>query len=180
MRADRANDPKLLIDRYLRTAEEAEAGQDLVSACNVLKIAASMDPENLKLAERVSQLETAVAVKHADEYIQRGQAAERQQQWGEAAQMYERASLGRPHTTQLLERAASCLLTEKKDLGHALRLAKAAVLQAPQRVSHRLVLARIYLAGDMKKSAEGEFERAKALDALDPQVRALGKDLGRR
>jgi len=180
MRVDRASDPKLQMARYLRTVDEAEAEQDLITARNVLKIAASMDPENLELALRVSQLETAVAVKHADEYIQRGQVAERQEQWAEAAQMYERAAQGRPHNTQLLERAANCLLTENKDLGHALRLAKSAVMQAPLRVSHRVVLARIYLAGDMKKSAEGEFERAKALDAHDPQVRALGKELGRR
>lgn len=180
LHAERASDPKQLMDRYLRTAKEAEREHDLISARNAVKIAASMDPENHELAERLAQLETAVAVKHADEYIQRGQVAERQEQWAEAAQMYERASLGRPHNTQLLERAATCLLTEKKDLGHALRLAKAAVLQAPQRASHRVVLARVYLAGDMKKSAEGEYERAKALDAHDPQVRALGKELGRR
>ncbi len=143
-----------------------------------MKIAVSIDPDNSALAERLQHLEQAVAVKHADEYIQRGQVAERQGQWAEAAQFYEKASLGRPNNGQLLERAAMCLLNT--DVNQAIRLAKSAVLMAPQRASHRVILAKAYLAANMKKSALGEYERAKELEPSDRSVRELGKALGKR
>ncbi|MEZ4374339.1 MAG: DnaJ domain-containing protein [Polyangiaceae bacterium] len=178
LQAERSSDPRVRIQRYLQTAKEAEREHDLISARNAVKIAVGLDPEDTELAERLEKLEQAVAVKHADEYIQRGQVAERQGQWREAAQFYEKAHLGRPHNGQLLERAALCLL--QTDVNQAIRLAKSAVLVAPQRPSLRVVLAKAYLAADMKKSALGEYERAKELDPTDRGVKELGKALGKR
>ena len=51
---------------------------------------------------------------------------------------------------------------------------------APQRASLRVVLGKAYLAADMKKSALGEYERAKELDPTDRGVKELGKALGKR
>ncbi|MEZ4228464.1 MAG: hypothetical protein R3B89_04810 [Polyangiaceae bacterium] len=178
LQLERSSDPKVRIKRYLETAQEAERESDLISARNAVKIAVGIDPDNAELLERLQQLEQAVAVKHADEYIQRGQVAERQGQWAEAAQFYEKAHVGRPHNGQLLERAAMCLL--HTDVSQAIRLAKNAVLIAPQRVSLRVVLAKAYLAAEMKKSALGEYERAKELDPSDRGVKELGKALGKR
>lgn len=178
LQAERSSDPRARIQRYLQTAKEAEREHDLISARNAVKIALGLDPENAELIERLSKLEQAVAVKHADEYIQRGQVAEKQGQWAEAAQFYEKAHVGRPHNGQLLERAALCLL--HTDVNQAIRLAKSAVLVSPQRASHRVILAKAYLAADMKKSALGEYERAKELEPTDRGVRELGKALGKR
>jgi curved DNA-binding protein CbpA len=158
------------IDHYLAAAEKAEAGKDLVSATNALRIASSLDPSDASLAERVRSTETRAAQGLADSYIEQAQYEERESRWLEAAASYRRASRGKP-TPRILERVAHCLLSGKGDLKEAADFAKRARDASPEDAAIRVTLGRIFLEAGMRKSAIAEFERAQQLAPKDDTIR---------
>jgi curved DNA-binding protein CbpA len=158
------------IDHYLAAAEKAEAGKDLVSATNALRIASSLDPSDASLAERLRSTEQRAAAGLADSYIEQAQYEERESRWLEAAASYRRASRGKP-TPRILERVAHCLLTGKGDLREAADFAKRARDASPDDAAVRVTLGKIFLEAGMKQSAIGEFERAQQLAPKDDTIR---------
>jgi curved DNA-binding protein CbpA len=158
------------VEHYLTAAEKAEASKDLVSATNALRIAASLDPSDASLAERVKVLENRAAAGLADSYVEQAAYEEREGRWLEAAASYRRASRGKP-TPRNLERVAYCLLTGKGDLREAADFAKRARDASPDDAAIRVTLGRIFLEAGMKQSAIAEFERAQQLAPKDDTIR---------
>jgi curved DNA-binding protein CbpA len=158
------------IDHYLKAAERAEAGKDLVAATNALRIATSLDPNDASLAERLKSTEFRAAAGLADSYLEQAQYEERESRWLEAAASYRRASRGKP-TPRILERVAHCLLSAKGDLREAADFAKRARDAAPEDPGIRLTLGKIFLEAGMKQSAMAEFERAQQLSPNDDTIR---------
>jgi tetratricopeptide (TPR) repeat protein len=158
------------VEHYLAAAEKAEGGNDLVSATNALRIAASLDPSDTALAERLKSAETRAAAGLADSYVEQAQYEEREGRWLDAAASYRRASRGRP-TPRILERVAHCLLSGKGDLREAGDFAKRARDAAPDDAGIRVTLGKIFVEAGMKQSAIAEFERAQQLSPRDDTVR---------
>jgi curved DNA-binding protein CbpA len=158
------------VEHYLMSAEKAEASKDLVSATNALRIAASLDPSDPSIAERVKVLEDRAAAGLADGYIEQAAYEEREGRWLEAAASYRRASRGKP-TPRILERVAHCLLSGKGDLREAADFAKRARDASPDDAAIRVTLGKIFLEAGMKQSAIAEFERAQQLAPKDDTIR---------
>jgi curved DNA-binding protein CbpA len=158
------------VEHYLSAAAKAEAGKDLVSATNALRIAASLDPADATLAERLKSMETRAAAGLADSYVEQAAYEERESRWLEAAASFRRASRGKP-TPRILERVAHCLLSGKGDLREAADFAKRARDAAPDDAGIRVTLGKIFLEAGMKQSAIAEFERAQQLAPKDDTIR---------
>jgi curved DNA-binding protein CbpA len=158
------------IDHYLRAADKAEVGKDLVSATNALRIATSLDPSDSSLADRLKSTENRAAAGLADSYLEQAQYEERENRWLEAAASYRRASRGKP-TPRILERVAHCILSAKGDLREAADFAKRARDAAPEDPGIRVTLGKIFLEAGMKQSAIAEFERAQQLSPNDDTIR---------
>jgi curved DNA-binding protein CbpA len=158
------------LEHYVGLADAAAAKNDLVSACNFLKLACSLAPQDLALAERLKLLGQRSANEHWETYAERGQQEGLDGEWAAAARSYERAAQGHPHPT-LFERVAFCLLHAKGDLKRASEFAQRAVFLAPQNVRCRLTLARCYAATKQRANALAELEQARQLAPELPEIR---------
>ena len=155
---------------YVAMSEEAAARNDLAAAANALRIACSLAPDDIELAERLRELEKRAAAELWEAYAERGKYAAFEGRHAEAAESFERAAVGRPSATYF-ERAAFHLLEAGGDLKRASLLAKQAVSLAPQSGKCRLTLAQVYLAGKLRESALAELERARALEPDQPLIK---------
>lgn len=164
----RARDDRL--KRYIQAADDAVAAKNMVAATNALRIAVSLAPENVALAERFETIERQAAASLADQYIEQAKYEERRGEFALAAQGYERALRGRP-SAQLHERAAHCFLETRGDPKKASDHARKAVEMAPREVAYRITLSRVYARAGMEQSALGELERARTLDPSDDTIK---------
>ena len=164
------------VQDYQVRSEEALKQGNLFEAVNTLRIAGSLAPEDLRLKQRLKDLEQRANEELANRYLEQATYEEREQRWGDAARSYLKAQKYRQPTPKQRERVASCLLSEGTDLRVALENAREAVLATPDDAKFRVTLARTYLAANMRESALGELERAAALVPKDDSI----KDLIRR
>jgi curved DNA-binding protein CbpA len=155
---------------YLVLSEEAAARNDLAAAANALRIACTLAPEDMQLAERLGDLERRASAELWEAYVERGKYAAFEGRHAEAAESYERAAIGRPSPSHF-ERAAFHTLEAGGDLKRASQLAKQAVALAPQSAKCRLTLAQVYFAAKLRESALAELERARALEPDQPQIK---------
>lgn len=158
------------VDQYVTAAETALREKNTISATNALRIAISLAPEREDLVRRLAELEQQARVEMADGFLEQARYEEQEQHWEAAARSYHRASLGKP-TARIHERAAYCLLAAGGDPKQALEHARAAVSLAPTLASHRVTLARVYLAAAMRQSALAELERAQSLAPQDDTIK---------
>jgi hypothetical protein len=165
------------LEHYVGLADAAIEKQELVSACNFLKLACSLAPHDLKLADRLKALELRAATELWVSYAERAQREALNGEWAAAARSYERAALGHPNGT-LLERVAYCLLEAKGEVKRAGEFAQRAVALAPQDARCRITLARCYAAAKLRANALVELERARALAPELPEVKDWIRRIG--
>jgi tetratricopeptide (TPR) repeat protein len=158
------------LEHYVGLADTAAEKGDLVSACNFLKLACSLAPNDLPLAGRLKALEQRTANELWESYAERGQQEGLNGDWAGAARSYERAALGHPNAT-LFERVAYSLLQTKSDLKRAVDVAQRAVSLTPQNVRCRLTLARCYAAAKLRADALAELEQARLLAPEMPEIK---------
>jgi curved DNA-binding protein CbpA len=166
------------VRRYVKQAEDALAANSLIAATNALRIAASLSPEDVVLADQLDRVEKQASAALADQYLEQARYDERRGHLAEAAHTYEKVLRGRP-TAYVYERAAHCLVESGGDLKRANDLAKRAVELSPNETSYRITLARIYAKAGMEASAASELERARTLDPGDDTVKDWLKRLKR-
>jgi tetratricopeptide (TPR) repeat protein len=162
------------VQHYVDAADRAEAGGDLVSATNALRIAASLAPADAAMRTRLAELELKAASGLADSYLEQAQYEEREGRFLEAAKSYRRALRGKS-SPKLMDRVAFCILSAKGDLREAADFGKRAVQGAPDDAGFRVNLAKIYLEAKMQQSAISELERAQQLAPKDDTIRDLLK-----
>jgi len=156
------------IKHYVALSTEAAAQKDLSAAANAMRIACSLAPEDLALAGELADLERRAAESLWESYVERAQYAAVEGNHAEAAEAYERATLGQPNNPAFFERAAHYTLEAHGDLRKASTLAKRAVALAPNSAKCRFTLARVYFAANLQESALAELERARAIDPNQP------------
>ncbi|HWA70804.1 MAG TPA: hypothetical protein VG937_00645 [Polyangiaceae bacterium] len=158
------------LQHYVGLADAAAEKQDWVSACNFLRLACSLAPRDLALADRLKALELRAASELWEKYAERGRREELLGEWALAARSYERAALG--HTSsELLERVAFCILQAKGDLKRAGEFAKRAAALSPQSIRCSLTLLRYYASARLIPEARAELDRARMLAPELPEVR---------
>ncbi len=158
------------LEHYIGLANAALATKDLVSACNFLKLACSLAPRDVTLAERLRAVEHQAAIVLWEKYAERGRREAQLGEWGLAARSYERAALGQP-SGELLERVAFCLMQSNGNLMRAGEFAKRAVSAAPRDIRCCLTLLRFYVNAKLPGEAQAELERAIQLAPELPEVR---------
>lgn len=166
------------IESYRKAAEEALQTNNVVSAANALRIAASLAPDDKELAEKLELVQAKANTELADSYLDQARYEERNGRMLEAALSYERAARGKPNAL-VFERAAHCLVEGDGDMRKAADLAKKAVGLAPKSHEPKVTLARIYAKAGMKESALLEFERASQLAPDDDSIKDWIKRLKR-
>jgi curved DNA-binding protein CbpA/Tfp pilus assembly protein PilF len=164
---------KAQLKRFLEQAAEAERTGDALGLVNLLKIATSLAPDDAALAERLQRTESALAIQLSGRYFDEGVDEERNGRFLDAAARFERALRGRPDDATLHDRTARCYLQGGKEHKRAAELARRAVDLAPDSVSYRITLARVYTAAGMLQSALTELDRARTLAPADGSIRQL-------
>jgi tetratricopeptide (TPR) repeat protein len=162
----------------MKQAEEAVAAKNLVAAANALRIAVSLAPNDVPLADQLDKVERDAAAAMADKYLEQAKYDERRGHMADAAQAYEKVIRGRPNA-YVYERAAHCWLEANGDPKKAFDLAKKAVELSPNETAYRITLARVYAKAGMEASALGELERARTIDPGDDTVKDWLKRLKR-
>lgn len=157
-------------NHYIAQSREATTRKDLVAAANYMRIALSLDPQNLELAGDLAELERSAAANLWEDYLERAKYAALDGNLAEAAECYERAALGQP-SAALFERAAHFTLEAQGDLRKAAKLAKQAVALAPNAARCHLTLAQVYAAANLRESALASLERARALEPNQPIIK---------
>jgi curved DNA-binding protein CbpA len=166
------------VRRYVKQAEEALAANSFIAATNALRIAVSLSPEDIPLADQLDRVERQASAAFADRYLEQARYDERRGHLAEAAHTYEKVLRGRP-SAYVYERAAHCLVESGGDLKKANDLARKAVELSPNETAYRITLARIYAKAGMEASATSELERARTLDPSDDTVKDWLKRLKR-
>jgi curved DNA-binding protein CbpA len=158
------------VRRYMKQSEESLATSNFVAAANALRIAVSLAPNDVVLADQLEKVERQASATLADQYLEQARYDERRGHMAEAAHAYEKVLRGRPGA-YVYERAAHCILEASLDLKKAGDYAKKAVELSPNETAYRITLARVYAKAGMEASAVGELERARTLDPSDDTVK---------
>ena len=166
------------VRRYAKQAEEDLAAGNLIAATNALRIAVSLAPNDVPLADELEKVERRASAALADQYLEQARYDERRGHLAEAAHTYEKVLRGRP-SAHVYERAAHCLVESGGDLKKAADHAKKAVELAPNETAYRITLARAFAKAGMEASATSELERARTLNPSDDTVKDWLKRLKR-
>ena len=82
--------------RYVQSAEDALANNDLVSAATSLGIAAKLAPEDLELARRAKEVKARSDEALLESYLKQANYEEKQRHWNEAARSWVKAAKLKP------------------------------------------------------------------------------------
>jgi curved DNA-binding protein CbpA len=163
---------------HLQAAQEALDRNDPVSACNSLRIAQQLAPDDAALGAHLNAVQGQANSVLAERLLEQARYEERHESYEAASRNYARAAEVRP-TLELWENAARCALRAKFDLRMAAEMAKKAIELNPQRADLHALLAEIYLEAQLSASAAAELERAARLAPKDDSIRELRRRLER-
>ena len=171
-----AREAKLKIQ--LQVAKESLAKNDPVSACDALRIAQKLAPDDQAIAAHLQEVQAHASAALAARYLEQAKYEEEHGRLDIASRNYAHAARANPNA-ELWEKAARCSHMAKQDLRAAAELAKKALELAPERVNLRTLLAEIYLDAQLSASAAAELERAARLSPNDDTIRVLRRRLER-
>ncbi|MFO0755437.1 MAG: DnaJ domain-containing protein [Byssovorax sp.] len=161
------------IRRYVTNGKAALEKQDFAAAANAYRIAASLAPEDEKLAAEAEDVSRQAGTALADGYWKQAQYEEGEGRFAEAALSYAKVCNGRPNDAKAHERVAYATLKSSTNVRRAVEFARKAVELEPRHPELRLTLARAYAAAGFEKSARGELDRALELAPGDAKIADL-------
>lgn len=165
------------LTRVLADAQHASQQKDLAAAVKHYRLAMALAPDREDIAAVHEQLARELAASLAEKYEQQAKYEEKHQKWGSAAVSWAKVVEGRPDDVRALRSAASALLEAKGDLHQARKLAQRAVELAPDDVSARLTLGRIFHAAGLSLNARRELEVVRQLDPQNLSAASLLKEI---
>jgi curved DNA-binding protein CbpA len=180
-RARLARHPYLARGRQLRDlskdAKEAPDKGDVARAASLMNQAVLLEPENQELRTELAGLRRKQDASRIRQELARGAELEARGELEKAALQYQMAASADPKNAEAASKAASAMLRSGGDIREAKTLAQRAVDLLPRSSNHRLLLARVLLAADLKKLARRELEEAVRLDPENSEARAQLKKL---
>ena len=172
----RARQAKL--SAHLQAAQEALNRNDPVSACNSLRIAQQLAPDDTAIRTHFDAVQGQANSVLAVRFLEQAKYEERHESYEAASRNYARAAESQP-SVELWERAARCGLKGKSDLRMVAEMTRKAIEKCPQRADLHTLLAEVYLEAQLNASAAAELERAARLDPKDDSIRELRRRLER-
>ncbi len=163
---------------HLQTAKDALEKNDPVSACDALRIAQRLAPDDTSIANHLAEVQVQANSVLADRYLEQAKYEEEHGRLDAASRNFAHAAQARP-SAELWERAARCGLCAKSDLRAAAEMAKKALEVGPERATSHALLAEIYLEAELNASAAAELDRAARLAPNDDSIRELRRRLER-
>ena len=169
---------ELKLKSHLQAATDALAKNDPVSACDALRIAQRLAPDDTSIAAHLAEVQLQANSVLADRYLEQAKYEEEHGRLATACRNFAHAAQARP-SAELWERAARCALQDKTDLRSAAEMAKKALEIAPGGAPLHALLAEIYLEAQLFASASAELDRASRLMPNDDSIRELRRRLER-
>jgi curved DNA-binding protein CbpA len=169
---------ELKLRTHLQAATDALAKNDPVSACDALRIAQRLAPDDTSIATHLAEVQVQANSVLADRYLEQAKYEEEHGRLAAACRNFAHAAQARP-SAELWGRAARCALMDKTDLRAAAEMAKKALEIAPDRAPLHALLAEIYLDAQLFASASAELDRASRLTPNDDNIRELRRRLDR-
>ena len=161
--------------RYVQSAEDALAKNDLVAAATSLSIAAKFAPDDIELHNRAKEVKTRADQTLCESYLKQAQYEEKQRHWNEAARSWLKVAKIKDDAMSH-ERAANALLrSDDPDLREAAEHAKRAISLEPSDVANHVTLIEIYIQAGLSTSAKRAAEAAYTMDPKDERLLALIK-----
>ena len=169
---------ELKLKSHLQAATDALKKNDPVSACDALRIAQRLAPDDTSIASHLAEVQVQANSVLADRYLEQAKYEEEHGRLAAACRNFAHAAQARP-SSELWERAARCSLQDRTDLRSAAEMAKKALEINPDRAQLHTLLAEIYLEAQHFASASAELDRASRLTPNDDSIRELRRRLER-
>jgi tetratricopeptide (TPR) repeat protein len=161
--------------KYVQSAEDALAKNDLVAASTALSIASKFAPDDIELANRAKEVKARADKTLCESYLKQANYEEKQRHWNEAARSWMKVCKIRDDS-ECHERCANAIMrSDDPDLREAAEHAKRAISLNPSEIGNHVTLIEIYLAAGLTTSATRAAEAAQNLDPSDARVNALLK-----
>jgi curved DNA-binding protein CbpA len=167
--SDAGRDP---VERLLHLARDATAQDRALCATNILRMAASIAPERIDVADELKTAEAAAAPQISDQALRRAKELEASGDLAAAAAAYRRAGSGRAEGW-IFHRAADLVLRANGDLREARDLVLRALELEPERAEYHQTLGQVYLDAGKPASAIKSLERAASLAPKDGKTTEL-------
>ncbi len=165
--------------RYIQTAEDALAKNDLVAASTALSIATKFAPDDVALAMRAQETKNQADSFLCDSYLKQAQYEERQGHWFEASRSWQKVAKLKNDAVSH-ERAANALWRSPEgDLHEAAEHAKQAISLQPNVIENHVTLVEIYLKAGLTASARRAAEAASTLDPKHAGLQGILKRIGK-
>ncbi|MFC1464384.1 MAG: DnaJ domain-containing protein [Candidatus Brachytrichaceae bacterium NZ_4S206] len=168
-----------MAQRHVLNARRAERDGDLAEATRELRLAMSLAPDRVDVAQDHARVSAALAASLAASYEERALYEERHGKWAAAAISWSKVVEGRPDDVRAARSAAEALVAAKGDLHRAKELAQKAVELDPKDVHALRALAGVYIAAGLPLNARRVLQQASALDPSDKMVENLLRELER-
>jgi curved DNA-binding protein CbpA len=167
------------VQRYVTSAEDALAKNDLVAASTAFNIASKFAPDDAALAQRAQEMKQRADELLCESYLKQAQYEERQGHWAESARSWVKVAKIKNDATSH-ERAAHALLcSPEADLHLAADHAKQAIALQPGNPANHVTLVEIYLKAGLTTSARRAADAVLQLDPANTAVQALLKTVGK-
>jgi curved DNA-binding protein CbpA len=167
------------VTKYVEAAEAAIAKLDWVAASNAYKVALEFS-DDAELRQRAAGAEIEANKILAESYTKQADYDERNERWPEAARAWTKVAKLKPDDAKAHIHAANAILKAdgaEGDLRDAAQYAQNAVNLQPTIMSHRMLLANIFVSAGKPALAKRELENAAQVSPNDPAVQALLKRL---
>jgi tetratricopeptide (TPR) repeat protein len=150
----------------VRDAIAERDADNLVGATNALRLANSILPDCKALEGALATVTREMNKSLAPTFRAQAIYEESLQMWEAAVETWEKVLLGQPGDARAAFGVAQALLEAGGDLKRARRRAEEAAKSAPEDPVYQRMLARVYIAAGMTKSAQRALNTA---DSLEPQ-----------
>ncbi len=169
---------ELKLKAHLQSAKDALSNSDPVNACNALRFAQQLAPDDKAIAAHLEEVQKQASSVLSARYLEQAKYEEEHSRFESASRTFALAARSKP-SAELWERAARCGLKCKTDLRTAAEMAKKALEMAGESGGLRALLAEIFLEAQLTASAAAEIERAARLLPNDDSIRELRRRLER-
>jgi curved DNA-binding protein CbpA len=163
--------------KYRDVGDLARAKNDMVSAANAYRVAASLAPDDeplQKLAQATAEAAENVLV---DTYQKQAVYEERTGRWADAVRSWKRVARNKQTDAKVWDRLAHAILESGGNLHEAVDASKKAIEYGSAIIGYRLTLIEIYLAAGLTIAAKRDLEAAIRMEPNSPAVQALLKRL---
>ena len=165
------------LDEVEAIIERAARNDDHTEIVRLLKHALTIRPDDPMYKARLARAEEAMHDAQSLKFTADARAAEKQQRWGAAGDLWAKVADLRPTDAAAAMHAAQALCEAGQDFARAADYAKRAIRISPEMIGAHVCLTRVFFKAGRTASARGALEAAMRLDPRHPDLVDLSKKL---